>query len=130
MYLVTIKTEFAAAHQLRHYRGKCENLHGHNFKVEVVVRGRELDQAGMLVDFVELKAAVNGILEGLDHRNLNDLEVFEVVNPSAECIARYLHDELAKRLPAARAVEIDSVTVYETDRCAATYRPDEGAGRP
>jgi 6-pyruvoyltetrahydropterin/6-carboxytetrahydropterin synthase len=121
VYLLTFKTDFAAAHQLRGYRGKCENLHGHNFKVEVVVRGEELDRCGMLVDFVELKAAVNRCLEALDHRNLNDLPYFATtVNPSAENISRYVYEEVAKALPAQAAV--DHVTVYETDRCAATYR--------
>ena len=123
MYYLTFKTDFAAAHQLRGYRGKCENLHGHNFKVEVVVKGSELDRCGMLVDFVDLKAAVNGCLESLDHRNLNDLPFFATtVNPSAENISRYVHVEVARMLPANATV--DAVTVYETDRCAATYRAD------
>lgn len=121
MYLLTYKTDFAAAHQLRGYRGKCENLHGHNFKVEVVVKGTELDRCGMLVDFVELKAAVNRCLEVLDHRNLNDLPHFATaINPSAENIAEYVYREIAKDLPA--NATLDAVTVYETDRCAATYR--------
>lgn len=125
MYFITIKTDFAAAHQLRGYRGKCENLHGHNFKVEVVVKGPELDACGMLVDFVELKRIVNGwINENWDHRNLNDLEQFRLgaLNPSAENVARVLHDEISKALPPSATV--DSVTVYETDRCGATYRRD------
>lgn len=121
MYFLTFKTDFAAAHQLRWYRGKCENLHGHNFKVEVVVKGAELDRAGMLVDFVELKSAVNRCLEGLDHRNLNDLDYFATtVNPSAENLAKYIFDDVARAMPPQASV--DSVTVYETDRCAATYR--------
>jgi 6-pyruvoyltetrahydropterin/6-carboxytetrahydropterin synthase len=121
VYLLTFRTDFAAAHQLRGYRGKCENLHGHNFKVEVTVKGTELDRCGMLVDFVDLKAAVNACLEALDHRNLNDLPYFATaVNPSAENIARFVHDEVAKALPPNAAV--DGVTVYETDRCSATYR--------
>jgi 6-pyruvoyltetrahydropterin/6-carboxytetrahydropterin synthase len=124
VFLLTIKTEFAAAHQLRGYKGKCENLHGHNFKVEVVVRGEELDRCGMLVDFVDLKRSINGLInEQLDHRNLNDLPTFQErggLNPSAENIARWLHGELEKTLP--EGVSMDSVTVYETDKCAATYR--------
>ena len=124
MYFLTIKTDFAAAHQLRGYKGKCENLHGHNFRVEVVVRGEELDASGMLLDFVDLKRSINGLInEQLDHRNLNDLPTFHErggVNPSAENIAKYLHDEVGRTLP--ESVVVDSVTVYETDRCAATYR--------
>lgn len=119
MYYVTVKTEFAGAHQLRGYRGKCENLHGHNWKVEVVVRGPDLDAAGMLVDFVDLKAKLADIVGGLDHRNLNELEPFLVANPSAENIARYIFDGVARSLSGPAAV--DRVTVYETDRCAATY---------
>lgn len=123
MYFLTIKTEFAAAHQLRGYKGKCENLHGHNFKVEVVVGGEDLDGCGMLVDFVDLKRTISGLInENLDHRNLNDLKPFQpgAMNPSAENVARWLSDEIAKTLP--ERVTVDSVTVYETDRCAATYR--------
>lgn len=123
MYLLTIKSEFAAAHRLRGYRGKCENPHGHNYKVEVVVAGEDLDACGMLVDFVELRAALNGLIDDrLDHRDLNELEPFRpgALNPSAENIARWLHDEVARTLPP--SVSVDSVTVYETDRCSATYR--------
>ncbi|HVY61554.1 MAG TPA: 6-carboxytetrahydropterin synthase QueD [Planctomycetota bacterium] len=121
MYLLTYRTDFAAAHQLRGYRGKCENLHGHNFKVEVTVKGTELDRCGMLVDFMDLKAAVNGCLETLDHRNLNDLPYFATtVNPSAENVARYVYEEVAKALP--KVATVEQVTVYETDRCSATYR--------
>jgi len=119
LYYVTVKMEFAGAHQLRGYKGKCENLHGHNWKVEAVVRGRELDKTGMLVDFVELKARMNDLIGALDHRNLNELEPFTTINPSAENIARYLYDGLAAAVPP--SVKVDRVTVYETDRCAATY---------
>lgn len=131
MYWLTYKTDFAAAHQLRGYRGKCENLHGHNFKVEIVVKGEELDRCGMLVDFVEMKAIVNKVLNGLDHRFLNELPFFAAphgANPSAENIARFLHGEIGALLPANASME--SVTVYETDRCAATYRASPPAAAP
>jgi len=128
VYLLTIKNEFAAAHALRGYRGKCENLHGHNFKVEVVVSGEELDRVGMLVDFVDLKSALNGIVERIDHQNLNELEAFRVRNASAENIARFIFEELEKALEGRATV--DGVTVFETDRCSATYRRDSrGGGR-
>jgi 6-pyruvoyltetrahydropterin/6-carboxytetrahydropterin synthase len=124
VYYLTVKTEFAAAHQLRGYRGKCENLHGHNWKIEVVLRGRTLDRVGMLVDFVEVKSWLRALVdEQLDHKNLNDLPAFKSDNPSAENIARYLYEGLATRLPG--GVAVDRVTVFETDRCGATYAADE-----
>lgn len=123
MYYVTVRTEFAAAHALRGYRGKCENLHGHNFKVEVTLKGRELDRCGMLVDFADVKARLNELVGALDHQNLNELEPFaSMANPSAENIAKHLHDGIAKLLPA--GVRVDAVSVFETDRCSATYREE------
>ncbi len=120
VYYLTVKTEFAAAHQLRGYRGKCENLHGHNWKIEVIVKGPDLDKIGMLVDFTEVKAWLRTLIdEQLDHRNLNDLPEFQALNPSAENIAKYLFDGLGNRVP--QGVSVDRVTVYETDRCGATY---------
>jgi len=123
MYYLTVVIDFAAAHALRGYRGKCENLHGHNWKVEVVVKGSNLDRVGMLVDFGELKAHLREIVGELDHRNLNDLDPFLAANPSAENIARHIFERLGAHLPA--GVRIDRVTVFETDRCGATYRQDE-----
>lgn len=123
MFFVTYRTEFAAAHQLRHYRGATEPLHGHNFRVEVVVRGEELDEAGMLIDFLDLRDAVQGALERLEHRHLNELPEFHErggASPSAENVARHLYREVSKTLPA--RARMDAVTVFETDRCSATYR--------
>ncbi len=89
MFEVMIERNFSSAHQLRGYRGKCENLHGHNYKIEIYARGRELDKTGLLVDFVELKAAADDIVNYLDHRNINELPPFdEELNPSAENLAR------------------------------------------
>jgi 6-pyruvoyltetrahydropterin/6-carboxytetrahydropterin synthase len=98
IYEVKIITDFAAAHNLRNFRGKCENLHGHNWKVEVVVRGRDLDESGVLLDFREVKEAAREALKEMDHHYLNDLPFFHEHNPSSENIARYLFETLAQRL--------------------------------
>jgi len=97
-YEVKIVSDFSAAHNLRNFRGKCENLHGHNWKVEVVLRGRELDGSGMLIDFKEIKEATRELLQEVDHQYLNDLPFFREHNPSSENIARYLFERLAQRL--------------------------------
>lgn len=98
IYEVKIISDFAAAHQLRNFRGKCENLHGHNWKVEVVLRGTELEGCGVLVDFGEVKQATREILSEVDHLYLNDLPFFKDRNPSSENIARYLFERLSEKL--------------------------------
>jgi len=98
IYEVKIITDFSAAHNLRNFRGKCENLHGHNWKVEVVMRGERLEGGGVLIDFREIKEATREILKELDHHYLNDLPFFCEHNPSSENIARYLFERLAQRL--------------------------------
>jgi len=124
MYEVSVDESFAAAHNLRNYKGKCENLHGHNYKVRVTLAGKELDSTGLLYDFVHLKQAIQGVIRTLDHTYLNELPPFDVVNPSAENIARYIYDQTAKHLPpAANGAGIASITVWESDVTAATYRP-------
>jgi 6-pyruvoyltetrahydropterin/6-carboxytetrahydropterin synthase len=123
MYEVYVDESFAAAHNLRNYKGKCENLHGHNYKVRVMLKGPQLDAAGLLYDFVHLKQVIQAVIKSLDHRYLNELEPFDVLNPSAENIAKHIFDESSRRLPAAaNGVRISSVTVWETDTSAATYR--------
>ena len=124
MYEVSIDETFAAAHNLRNYRGKCEDLHGHNYKVRVVVEGKELDSAGLLFDFVHLKQVIKGVIGSLDHKYLNELVPFDTLNPSAENIARHIHDQASKQLQhMPNGVGISSITVWETDTSAATYRP-------
>jgi 6-pyruvoyltetrahydropterin/6-carboxytetrahydropterin synthase len=124
MYEVSVDETFAAAHKLRNYRGKCENLHGHNYKVRVTLAGKELDSTGLLYDFVHLKQAIQGVIRSLDHTYLNELPPFDVVNPSAENIARYIYDQTARQLPsAANGAGIASITVWESDVTAATYKP-------
>lgn len=124
MYEVSVEETFAAAHNLRDYRGKCEDLHGHNYKVRVVVSGKELDPTGLLYDFVHLKQTVQGVIRSLDHKYLNELAPFDKLNPSAENIARHIYDQTAKRLEQTpNGAAIKSVTVWETETSAATYRP-------
>jgi 6-pyruvoyltetrahydropterin/6-carboxytetrahydropterin synthase len=124
MYEVSVDETFAAAHNLRNYKGKCENLHGHNYKVRVTLSGKELDSTGLLYDFVHLKQAIQGVIRSLDHTYLNERVPFDVLNPSAENIARYIFDETAKQLPKSpNGAEIVSITVWESDVTAATYRP-------
>src|ERR1700704_1903357 len=95
MFEVTVDQTFAAAHALRNYKGGCENVHGHNFKVQVVLAGEQLDDAGLLVDFIDVKNRMAQALALLDHQNLNEVAPFDVKNPSAENIAEYLCTEMS-----------------------------------
>jgi 6-pyruvoyltetrahydropterin/6-carboxytetrahydropterin synthase len=122
MFEVTVEQSFAAGHALRNYKGKCENVHGHNFKVQVVIEGQRLDDTGLLVDFIDVKAAMRAIIDRVDHVFLNDIEPFDVKNPSAENIAEYFYLELTKSLKAAVPVRLKEVKVWETDIQSATYR--------
>jgi 6-pyruvoyltetrahydropterin/6-carboxytetrahydropterin synthase len=121
-----VEAGFAAAHQLRNNRGKCENLHGHNYKVQVTVEGEDLNSIGLLADFTELKGALREITEFLDHKFLNEIEPFTEINPSAENVAKYIADKLQSQLDAGASevpVFIAAVKVWETDTSTATYRP-------
>ncbi|HEX6186680.1 MAG TPA: 6-carboxytetrahydropterin synthase QueD [Pyrinomonadaceae bacterium] len=121
---VMIERNFSSAHQLRGYRGKCENLHGHNYKIEIYARGRELNHIGLLVDFVELKQAADDLVTYLDHKNLNELEPFVVEqNPSAENVARFVLEKLAAKINDER-VQIYKVRCFETPTSVATYTVD------
>ncbi len=124
MFEVSVEETFAAGHALRNYHGKCENVHGHNYRVRVAIEGADLDHAGLLVDFVELKRALRAIIETLDHQFLNDVPPFDKLNPSAENMARYFYDEMESRLagPRDNAVRIAEVKIWETDTATATYR--------
>jgi 6-pyruvoyltetrahydropterin/6-carboxytetrahydropterin synthase len=124
MFEVMIERNFSSAHQLRGYKGKCENLHGHNYKIEIFARGRELDHIGLLVDFGELKTAADDIVQYLDHRNLNELPPFDAeLNPSAENLARYILERVAARVGDER-VQVYKVRCYETPTSVATYQVD------
>jgi 6-pyruvoyltetrahydropterin/6-carboxytetrahydropterin synthase len=125
MYEVRIDEEFSAAHALRGYKGKCERLHGHNWKVEVYVRGARLDDIGMLVDFRELKAATRRVMHHLDHRNLNELKPFDnEVNPSSEHLAGFILHEVGAQINNDR-VKVYKVRVWETPSTSATFEVEE-----
>jgi len=124
MYQVIIESSFSSAHALRHYHGRTEPLHGHNFRVQVVVEGKRLqNKVKYLLDFVRLRKALQAVVKPLDHVNLNEAPPFRRENPSAENLARFICEELARRLPAGRQVRLESVTVWETPEMAARYLP-------
>lgn len=123
MYHLTIKTHFAAAHRLVNYQGDCENLHGHNWNVDVTVTASELDTAGLGIDFKILKRETKELLGELDHKYLNDLPHFTNTSPSSEQIARFLFDRLSSRLDNEN-VRLDRVTVWESDYACASYSRD------
>lgn len=124
MYTLTVEDHFSSAHQLKGYRGKCENLHGHNWRVVLSVCGRELNAIGLLVDFHDLKSLLKDILGRLDHRNLNETQPFDTINPSSENLAAYIAAEVTRLLqPVAPGVAVESVTVWESDTSRCTYRP-------
>jgi 6-pyruvoyltetrahydropterin/6-carboxytetrahydropterin synthase len=121
---VMIERNFSSAHQLRGYKGKCENLHGHNYKIEIYARGPELNNIGLLVDFVELKDAADEVVRYLDHRNINELPPFDVeLNPSAENLARFILERVAGHIRDER-VQIYKVRCFETPTSVATYQID------
>ena len=122
MFEISVEQTFAAGHALRNYKGKCENVHGHNFKVRVVIAGEKLDDTGLLVDFLDVKAAMQAIIDRLDHVFLNDVAPFDVKNPSAENIAEYFYTEMTRSLKSAVEIRVRDVTVWETDIQSATYR--------
>ena len=123
MYHLKIQSNFAAAHNLLNYQGDCENLHGHNWKVEVTVATKDLDSAGLGIDFKTLKLHTNGILDRLDHKYLNDIEYFKNISPSSEHISRYIFEALEAELKTPGVV-IEEVTVWESDNACATYTRD------
>jgi 6-pyruvoyltetrahydropterin/6-carboxytetrahydropterin synthase len=120
MYTVRVEGDFSAAHFLRSYHGKCEQLHGHNYRVRLWVQSRELDEGGMLVDFTLLKDTLRQICKTMDHTNLNDNSLFDN-NPSAERIARHIFEEAARILPPEAAQFLRAVDVYETPKNMARY---------
>jgi len=122
MFEVSVEQTFAAGHALRNYRGKCENVHGHNYRVRITMAGPELDETGLLVDFVEVKNLMSEVIDYLDHRFMNDLAPFDAINPSAENIAKYFYDRVAAGLKAG-GVWISEVKIWETDTSSAVYRP-------
>ncbi|MGB6919012.1 MAG: 6-carboxytetrahydropterin synthase QueD [Phycisphaerae bacterium] len=139
-YELSITADFSAAHNLREYKGKCERLHGHNWRIDLRLAGNRLNAEGLLLDFTEAKRILGEVLERFDHRYLNEVEPFDRLQPSSEMIARVVAEAVAERLPVATGdstgrhpaaagvagragVRVASVTAWESDRCAATYRP-------
>jgi 6-pyruvoyltetrahydropterin/6-carboxytetrahydropterin synthase len=124
MFEVAVEQGFASAHALRNYKGRCENTHGHNWRVEVVIEGETLDEAGMLVDFIDVKNLMAAIIDPIDHQFLNEIPPFDVTNPSAENIAEYFYRKMKEGLTDTPVpVRISAVKVWETDIQSATYRP-------
>ena len=122
MYEVTVEDTFAAGHALRGYKGKCENVHGHNYRVQVSLEGPELDAAGLLVDFVELKRLIREVVSFFDHQFINDLAPFTEINPSAENMAKFFYDRIAGGLTPGSPLRVRKVKLWETDTASATYR--------
>jgi 6-pyruvoyltetrahydropterin/6-carboxytetrahydropterin synthase len=124
MFEVTVEATFSAGHYLRNYHGKCENPHGHNYRVLVTLAGESVDDSGLLLDFKQLKEILRPTVEHLDHQMINDLEPFETVNPSAENLARFFfectHEQV--NLISSGRVHVSACTIYETATSAATYR--------
>jgi 6-pyruvoyltetrahydropterin/6-carboxytetrahydropterin synthase len=123
MFEVSVEETFAAGHALRNYKGKCENVHGHNYRVQLTFSGPELDSIGLLVDFVAVKKLMQTVVDRLDHQYLNDLAPFNVLNPSAENIAKYFYDQISGGLGQNIPVRLGQVRIWETDTSSATYRP-------
>ncbi|MBZ5727581.1 MAG: 6-carboxytetrahydropterin synthase QueD [Acidobacteriia bacterium] len=123
MFEVTIEETFSAGHALRNYHGKCENVHGHNYRCQVTMEGAELDSIGLLVDFVELKRVTHAVLDRMDHQWLNEFPPFDALNPSAENMARYIFERISAELKTREGVRVGSVKLWETDTASAVYRP-------
>jgi 6-pyruvoyltetrahydropterin/6-carboxytetrahydropterin synthase len=121
MFELTIAVNFEAAHCIRNYPGKCNRLHGHNWKVEVNICGSKLNELGMLVDFVDLKTAVNSILVNLDHYYLNEVEPFCEINPTAENLAKYIYEKLDESPIFQQDVKLRLIRVWESLNSAAAY---------
>lgn len=123
MYEIRVEADFAAAHFLRDYHGKCENLHGHNYKVYAHVRGSNLDEGGMLLDFTQIKKTLRNVCELLDHKNLNDFDYFDQ-NPSAERIATFIAGKILESIPELKdknGTHLHAIDVFETETSRARY---------
>jgi 6-pyruvoyltetrahydropterin/6-carboxytetrahydropterin synthase len=120
MYRLMVSASFAAAHQLKGYGGKCEDLHGHNWRVQLYVTADELNETGLAVDFKEMKGYLHTILQSLDHRYLNDLSPFQTCNPSSENIARYIYGQASGKLKGSKA-RVVSVRVWESENAYAEF---------
>jgi 6-pyruvoyltetrahydropterin/6-carboxytetrahydropterin synthase len=117
MYEIKVKSSFSAAHNLRNYRGKCENLHGHNWNIEAIFAYKGLSKTGMAVDFKEAKSLLESVLEEFDHSYLNETGVFKRLNPTSENMAKLIYDGIKKKNR-----RVASVSVWENDNSCATYK--------
>jgi 6-pyruvoyltetrahydropterin/6-carboxytetrahydropterin synthase len=120
-YELFVQGEFSAAHNLRAYQGKCEHLHGHNWRVDLRLAGDAVGEDGLLLDFRDAKDILRDVLDRFDHAYLNEVPPFDRLNPSSENLARVIAEGVAERLPA--HVRVAAVTAWESDRCGATWRP-------
>lgn len=126
MFQLSVKMQFSAAHYLEGYQGKCQRLHGHNWEVAALVSGPYLDDLGMVIDFGDLKRLLGEVLDGLDHRHLNEIDAFASDNPTAENIARHIYRHLKEKLAAFRPeVRLESIQVWETPGCSILYEEAE-----
>ena len=121
MFVVTVQAHYDSAHFLRNYKGKCERMHGHRYVVEVALATEELDRAGIAFDFVDVKRELRAIADYLDHENLNELPPFDVLEPSAEEQARWIYQELGRKLPERMRTAVLYVKVWETPTSFTTY---------
>ncbi|MBI4834375.1 MAG: 6-carboxytetrahydropterin synthase QueD [Planctomycetes bacterium] len=120
MYELVIKTKFSSAHRLKHYKGKCEELHGHNWDVQVILEGEAPDKIGLLIDFKEAKKIIHKETEMLDHKYLNQIEYFKTHNPTTENLARFLYGKLSAAFKR-RGVKVKKVGVWESPECGAYF---------
>lgn len=124
-YELTVEDHFSSAHQLRGYMGKCENIHGHNWRVKLRVMGSRLDSIGLLVDFGVLKKILKEVLSRLDHVNLNDTPPFDSINPSSENISGYIYTEVQSAISREYPdIKVSSVTVWESQTSSCTFYPE------
>jgi len=121
MFRLKVQDHFSSAHYLRNYQGACENLHGHNWKVELVVEGETLNEIEILLDFKDLKGLLKEVLSELDHRLINELPYFQKRNPSSENLARFIFERVKEKLNSYPGVRVREVTVFETEKASATY---------
>lgn len=120
MFVLKIVTDFGAAHSLRNYPGDCARLHGHNWGVEVSVEAENLDETGIAIDFREIKKQTKVVVKRLDHQYLNEIPPFDVLNPTAENIAKYMYQEVGKLINK-QVVRVSKVVIWETSRASVTY---------
>jgi 6-pyruvoyltetrahydropterin/6-carboxytetrahydropterin synthase len=121
MFKLKVQDSFSSAHYLKDYKGPCEKLHGHNWKVELIVEGSELNSTDILIDFAILKNILKEVLSEFDHKLLNEIPYFKNINPSSERLAEYIFKKVKEKLSSYPKVKVKEVTVFETEKAGATY---------